>query len=307
MSDITHTPENTRAGFVHLFGRTNAGKSTLLNALVEEKVAIVSPKAQTTRHRILAIRNDPGLQTIFVDYPGVHRPLFTMNRRMMGLIVRSFLDAPDAVLFLVDASKPFGRGDEYTLGLLEKADCPVFLVLNKIDLIKEKVRLLPLISRYREKYDFKDVIPVSALKEKGLDVIFKALAPLMPEGPLLYPEDLLTDRPESFVIEEIIREQVLAATREEIPHAVAVRLETREKRGKALALRAVIWIERDSQKKILIGKKGAMMKRISTRARENLEEFLGEKIFLELWVKAKKDWREKGSLLDEMGICAKDE
>lgn len=293
-----------RSGFVAVVGRPNVGKSTLLNSLIGQKVAIVSDKPQTTRNRIHCILTRADAQVVFLDTPGIHRPLHKLGEYMVDVALRT-LDEVDVVLFVVDASHRPGRGDEYIANLLAKSETPVVLALNKVDLWPKQGQTAKAqeetIQGYGALGKFKDILPISALEGKGLDELMEVLVGLLPEGPKYYPEDWVTDHPEQFVIAELIREKVLLLTREEIPHATAVVVEemrAREDRD-LIDVWATIYVERNSQKGIVIGKDGAMLKQVGQLARDEIEALLGSQINLQLWVKVKDDWRnKKGSLCD---------
>lgn len=289
-----------RAGTVALVGRPNAGKSTLMNHLLEEKVAIVSDKPQTTRHRLVGILSSERGQLVFFDTPGVHKPLHRMNRQMVRHATEA-LDDADVVCLLVDASGPFGRGDAFMLELMERARGPKLALLNKIDVVA-KPTLLPRIARYAETELFEEIIPVSALTGDGLDRVMEALWRLIPEGPPLYDPELLTIHPERFLAAERIREKVLEITREELPFATAVVVERwEEERDRGLVrIYAAILVERPGQKKILIGRQGSTIKRIGTAARKDLEEFLECRVYLDLRVKEQPGWRENRRVLADL-------
>lgn len=288
-----------RAGTVALVGRPNAGKSTLMNRLLEEKLAIVSDKPQTTRHRLVGILSSERGQLVFFDTPGVHKPLHRMNRQMVRHATEA-LDDADAVCLLVDAAKPFGGGDAFMLELLERARGPKLALLNKIDLVA-KPKLLPRIARYAETGLFEEIIPVSALAGDGLDRVLEALWELVPEGPPLYDPELLTIHPERFLAAERIREKVLEVTREELPFATAVVVEGWEEEDRGLVrIYASILVERPGQKSILIGRQGSMIKRIGTAARRDLEEFLECRVYLDLRVKEQPGWRENRRVLADL-------
>jgi GTPase len=290
-----------KAGFVSLVGRPNAGKSTLLNALVGAKVAIVSDKPQTTRNRITGVKNVPGVgQIVFVDTPGIHRPLHRMNVRMVDSAIDTMRDV-DVVAFVVDASAKPGKGDRFVLDVVKKARIPVVLVLNKIDLIA-KPRLLPLIDSYRRERDFKAIVPVSALTGDGIDRLEQALVANLPEGESLYPDDYLTDQPERVMAAEIVREKLLAHTRDELPFTTAVVVDRFEEGLKLLKLFVTILVEQQSHKPIVLGRRGEMIKRIGTEARQELERMFETKVFLDLHVKVKADWRDDERVLDELGM-----
>lgn len=298
------TDQEPRCGVVSLVGRPNAGKSTLINRLVGEKVAIVTPSPQTTRNRIRGIRSVGPHQLILLDTPGVHRPLHKMNRTMMALAMDA-LEQVDLVLLLVDASTPFGKGDRYVIETLEKrCKAPVILVLNKIDLLA-KERLLPLIDIYRQAYPFAAVIPLSALTGENEELLLENIVDRLPPGAPLYPEDHFTDQPERLLVAEIVREKVITLTRNELPFVTAVIVETFEEpdsEGSILRIGAVILVERTSQRGIIIGKGGQLLKRIGTEARLDIEQMLGTRVFLQLLVKVKPGWREDARLLTRMGI-----
>ncbi|HEY7697225.1 MAG TPA: GTPase Era [Vicinamibacteria bacterium] len=289
-----------RAGFVTIVGRPNVGKSTLLNRLVGQKVAIVTEKPQTTRNRILAIANTPSAQMVFFDTPGIHKPKHEMNRRMVELAVRSLKNV-DLALLLVDVTEPFGGGDEFVLDRVREARVPVILALNKIDRIR-KPEILGIIEDYRHRHDFAEIVPLSALTGENVDALVSALERHLPEGEPLYPPDTLTDLPERFFVAEIVREKILEATREEIPYSTAVVIDAWEEGEKLTRIEASVLVERDSQKGILVGKGGSMMKRIGTAARQDIEAFLGTRVFLGLHVRVRPEWRENERFLSELGI-----
>jgi GTP-binding protein Era len=292
-----------KSGFVSLVGRPNAGKSTLLNRLVGTKLAIVSDKPQTTRTRILGVRNYPDAQVVFLDTPGIHRPLHRMNVRMVDTALEAMRQV-DLVGLVVDASEPSGRGDRFVLDLVKNLDAPVFLILNKIDLMR-KVRLLPVMERYGKEEIFAEIIPVSAATGDNVERLERLIIDRMPEGERLYPEDYLTDQPERMLAAEIVREKVLQLTHAELPFSSAVVVETFEEATASrplLTLRCSILLERESQKPIVIGRGGDMIKRIGTAAREELERFFATKVFLDLHVRVKADWRENDRALDDIGL-----
>jgi GTPase len=305
-----------RSGFVSLIGRPNAGKSTLLNRLVGAKLAIVSDKPQTTRTRIVGVKNygdeakegegDTGQmrgQIVFVDTPGVHRPLHRMNVRMVDAAVEAAGDV-DLVACVVDASEPPGAGTTYVLDIIKKSAQPTVLVLNKIDRVA-KPKLLPIIDRFSRQHAFTEIVPVSALTGDGIERLEQALLAHLPEGEALFPEDYLTDQPERTLAAEMVREQVLAHTHAELPFSTAVavdQFEEPEREGGLLRLFCTIYVEQPSQKPIVIGHAGDMIKTIGTAARKELEQFFGTKVFLDLHVKVKADWREDERLLDTLGV-----
>ena len=288
-----------RSGFVSLIGLPNAGKSTLLNALVGQKVAIVADKPQTTRTSIQGVLTLPDAQIVFLDTPGIHKADSPLNKRLMAT-VRASVDQRDLLLFVADATQASGREDRRALDLARRAETPVALVLNKIDLIKEKARLLPLIEQYKAAFDFVDYLPVSATKGKGLDELRQAIIARLPEGPAYFAEDHVTDQPERFLAAELIREKVLHATRQEVPHSIAVTVDQWEETPALTRIFASIRVERPGQKAIVIGAKGATLKRIGTLARKEMETLFGAKIYLDLHVRVQPAWREKAAFLDTL-------
>jgi GTPase len=308
---MTTEPETTdprddepgaRAGTVALVGRPNAGKSTLMNRLLGEKVAIVSDKPQTTRHRIVGILSEPRGQVVFHDTPGVHRPLHRMNRQMVDEAIQALTDA-DVVCLLVDATTRFGKGDAHMLELMGRAGGPKLLLLNKVDLVK-KEKLLPEMARYHDTGLFEEIVPVSARTGDGLDLLLDLLFARLPEAPALYDRELLTVHPERFFVVEVIREKVLEATRDELPYTTAVLLERWEEPEdpdeEPLILHATILVEKEGQKGIVIGKGGSMIKRIGTAARKDLNQLLDRRVHLELNVRHAPRWREDQRLLAEI-------
>ncbi len=292
-----------KSGFVSLIGRPNAGKSTLLNRLVGTKLAIVSDKPQTTRNRILGVRNYPDAQVVYLDTPGIHRPLHRMNVRMVDAAVETMREV-DVLGLVLDVGEPPGKGDQFVFDLVKGADVPVFLILNKIDLIK-KTRLLPLIERYAAGGSFAEIVPVSAATGDNVDRLERAIVDRLPEGEPLYPPDYLTDQPERFLAAEIVREKVLQFTRDEIPFSSAVivdRFEEPQGPNPILRLYCTIVVERESQKPIVVGRGGDMIKRIGTAAREDLERFFGVKVFVDLHVRVKSEWREDDAVLKDLGL-----
>src|SRR5215467_7088337 len=283
------------SGFVSILGRPNAGKSTLLNALLGQKLAIVSSRPQTTRSSIQGVLNLPGAQIVFIDTPGIHKSDSLLNKRMMDT-VRAHAEA-DVVLFLVDALAPFSQADSEAVDLIKKISAPVLAIFNKTDALRDKPKLLELIERYRALHDFAEYIPISALAGEGLDVLRAEIVRRLPEGPPLYPEDHLTDQPERFLAAEILREKVLDLTRQEVPHAVAVMIESWEDGDRLLRINASIYVERQGQKAILIGSGGALLKKIGTFARQELEKVFGKKVFLQTFVKVRPRWREDPEFL----------
>lgn len=292
--------ENYKSGFVALIGRPNVGKSTLLNRIVGQKVAIMSDKAQTTRNKIQGVYTTEHEQMIFIDTPGIHKPKSRLGDFMVESAY-SALHEVDVICFVVSADQPLGRGDELIMERLKKVDTPVFLVVNKIDKVHPN-DLLPFIESYHRVMDFKAIIPISASLGNNVDELLRTLKEALPEGPQYYPEDQVTDHPEYFIVSELIREKVLELTREEVPHSVAVVVEKmRRDDFDKIHIQASIVVERDSQKGIIIGKGGQMLKNIGTRARKDIERLLGNKVYLELWVKVQKNWRDKQLYLQDFG------
>jgi GTPase len=295
-----------RSGFACILGRPNAGKSTLLNALAGEKLAIVSPKPQTTRTRALGVieiapqKGRAGAQIVLVDTPGVHRPDSSLGKKMMGE-VREALEGCDLVLVIVDAARKMERQDEFLIDLVKSQTTPALLLLNKIDQLRgEKNRLLPVMEHYSRLYSFQEVVPISARKRDGLDLLLQKMVEALPAGPRFFPENQITDQPARFMAAELIREQVLLATSEEVPHSTTVVIEQFEEGAKVTRIAAAIYCERAGQKAILIGRQGQMLKKIGTAARLEIERMLGGKVFLELFVKVKPNWRESREFIEEL-------
>lgn len=296
---------NFRSGFVAIVGRPNVGKSTLLNRVLGQKIAIMSDKAQTTRHKIQGVYTDQTAQIIFMDTPGIHKPKHALGEFMLEAAY-SALKEVEVILFLVNAGEPIGRGDRFIIERLKQQKTPVFLIINKIDLVHPD-DVLTIIETYQREMDFTQIIPISALQGNNVDHLLDVIKAQLPEGPQYYPADQVTDHPEYFVVAEFIREKVLQLTKEEVPHSVAVVVDQMQKNAQGkVHVYATIIVERSSQKGIVIGKGGKLLKEIGTRARRDIESLLGEKIFLELWVKVQKDWRDKQSMLDDYGYKKKD-
>ncbi len=294
--------EEFRSAFVAVVGRPNVGKSTLVNALVGRKVAITSPTPQTTRHRIAGIVNRPGLQLVLLDLPGFQRPLDLLTRRMQRAVDET-LGEVDQIWLMLNAAERIGPGDRYVAARSFAAGTPVIIVLNKVDLVP-RPKLLPQMEQAASLGDFHELFPVSALEGEGLSGLLEAAAALAEPGPRYFPEDAASDQPERVLAAELVREQVLRLTREEVPHSVAVYVESMEPRrgGELLVVRAVIIVERQSQKGIIVGRKGSMIKEIGSRARREMELLLGSKVFLDLTVKVRRKWREDARRLDELGL-----
>jgi len=289
------------SGFVSLIGRPNVGKSTLLNAILGQKIAITSNKPQTTRNRILGIHNVEGGQLLFLDTPGIHKARGRLNKFMVDQALAACADV-DVILFLVEADALPGSGDEFILELLSRSQIPVILVINKMDLIPRE-RLLPLMADFASRFPFREIVPVSALKGEGLAELVSAVKGLLPEGPAYYPEEMVTDLPERFIVAEMVREQVLRQAREEIPYGVAVTVEafTESPEKNLVVINAVIHVERDSHKRIIVGKGGSRIRSVGQASRVAIERFLGCRVFLELFVKVQKDWTESDRLMREFG------
>lgn len=288
-----------KSGFVSIIGRPNAGKSTLINALVGSKIAIMTNKPQTTRNIIRGIRTDKDSQIIFIDTPGIHKPKHELGRTMNQEAFSS-LSGADLVYYLIDATAPFGKGDAFVVNQLSKTKMPVFLVINKVDLI-DKGALLALIEQLSKVYTFAEVIPISALQHDNMQALLTATKQYLTDSIQYYPDDQISDYPEQFIIAEIIREKIIQATEEEIPHSIAVVIEKIVKRKDNLIINALILVDRDSQKGIIIGKQGQMVKQIGTKARTELEYRLGNKVYLELYVRVEKNWRNRKAKLLQLG------
>jgi GTPase len=306
MSNPTTAKKIHRSGFVSILGRPNAGKSTLLNALVGQKVAIVADKPQTTRTAIQGVLTSDDAQVVFMDTPGIHRSTTAINKRMMDA-VRDALEERDLFIFVVDGKVPFGADDERALSILkrtaregEAALPPVILVINKIDALHAKDEMLPLLEEYRKRYDFAEYFPISALKGEGIGELRAAVISRMPEGPEYFPSDQYTDQPARFLAAELIREKLLHATHQEVPHSTAILIDQWEELPRLIRIYATIVVERPGQKAIVIGTKGSVLKEVGTAARKEMEALFGTKIFLELHVKVEPGWREKASFLDTL-------
>ncbi|EPA0803381.1 GTPase Era [Enterococcus hirae] len=289
-----------KSGFVAIVGRPNVGKSTLLNRIVGQKIAIMSDKAQTTRNKIQGVYTTPEAQLIFIDTPGIHKP----KHRLGDFMVESAYSAlreVDAVLFMISADQKRGRGDDFIIERLKNVQSPVYLIINKIDKVHPD-ELLGIIEDYSAQMPFAQVVPISATEGNNVDRLMEVLIAEMPEGPQYFPDDQVTDHPEYFIVSELIREKVLFLTRDEVPHSVAVVVDSMKRNEKdKIQIQATIIVERDSQKGIIIGKGGKMLKEIGTKARKDIENLLGDKVFLELWVKVQKDWRDKRVYLQDFG------
>ena len=287
-----------RSGFVAIVGRPNAGKSTLVNSLVGRKVAIVSPRPQTTRNRIQGIVNRDDAQIVLIDTPGIHQPQNVLSRQMMDEAQHA-LEGVDVLSLIVDASVDFGAGDEFSLEWVRRFHGPTFLLLNKVDRVRKQL-LLPLIERYAALYDFAEVFPISALTGEGCASLVDSWLARLPESPPYFPPDQFTDQPERFLAAELIREKAIVATREEVPHAIAVLVDSFEEKKELVKIRATLYVEREGQKGILIGKRGETMKKIGTQARREIESILGTHVFLELFVKVQPNWRQNSALVRQL-------
>ncbi|MEA3466573.1 MAG: GTPase Era [Thermodesulfobacteriota bacterium] len=290
-----------KSGFVSIVGRPNVGKSTLLNQVLGQKIAITANKPQTTRNRILGIHTTDAAQVLFLDTPGIHKATGKLNKYMVDQALAACRGV-DAVLFLVEATNRIGGGDDYILDLLAESELPILLVINKVDLVV-KDKLLPLIQTYADKFPFREIFPISASTGEGVERLVSVVTRILPEGPMYYPEDMVTDQPERFIVAEMIREQILYRTHQEVPYGVAVEVETFEERpGKNLvAIQAVIYVGREPHKRILVGKGGSMIRTLGRESRLEIERFLGTKVYLELFVKVKKNWMDSDRMLREFG------
>ncbi len=301
----TNKEIQTKSVFVMITGRPNVGKSTLLNALVGEKVAIVSKKPQTTRNRITGVLTDGADQYVFIDTPGIHTPKNLLGKYMMNAVGNASDDA-DAVMFVVDASVPLTANERKALESYSEAKMKKLLVINKVD-ITDKTAILEYISKVSAEYEFDSVIPVSALNGDGVGIILEELKKFLAPSPHFFPDDLYTDQPEKQIASEVIREKALRLTDDEIPHGIAVVIEEFKEKKDLISIRAELFVEKQAHKKIVIGKNGEMLKKIGTYAREDLEKILGSRVFLDIWVKVKENWRDRQSLLNTFGYGGKDE
>ena len=297
--------ENFKSGFASIVGRPNVGKSTLLNQIVGEKIAITSDKAQTTRNRIQGIYTTKEEQIVFIDTPGVHKPRHQLGEFMVESAL-STLNEVDVILFMINVSEKLGPGDRYIIERLKNIKSPVFLLMNKIDKVHPD-ELLPIIEEYQQEMEFDEIIPLSALNGNNIDRLLEVLSSYLEEGPQYYPSEQVSDHPEYFIVQELVREKVIHLTREEVPHSVAVVTESMQKVNEELTeVHATIYVERPGQKGIIIGKQGQMLKEIGTRARKDIQKLLGSKIYLELWVKVKSDWRDRPQHLGSFGYKGED-
>ncbi|MFF2175375.1 GTPase Era [Lysinibacillus sp. NPDC058147] len=292
-----------KSGFISIIGRPNVGKSTFLNRVIGQKIAIMSDKPQTTRNKVQGVLTTNDSQMIFIDTPGIHKPKHKLGDFMLK-VSKNTLREVDVIMFMVNAEQKLGKGDEFILEMLAGNPTPVFLVINKIDQIHPD-ELIGIIESYKERYDFAEIVPISALQGNNVENLLSTLTKYLPEGPQYYPADQVTDHPERFIISELIREKVLHLTREEIPHSIAVvidKIRRDEENEDKIRVAATIIVERDSQKGIVIGKRGALLKEVGIRARKDIEMLLGSKVYLELWVKVQKDWRNKSTHLRDFGF-----
>ncbi len=298
---MTHE-QGYHSGFITIIGRTNVGKSTFLNCLLKQKIAIMSEKPQTTRNKIVGVYHADQAQIVFLDTPGFHKPKHLLNTIMLNTAMNTLKEV-DAALYLVEPDNTIGPGDRYVIEHLRQLETPVILAINKIDLLP-KEELLPVIDTFSRAYSFAEIVPISALKNENIDHLAEVLLSYLPEGPQYYPEDMVTDQPERFIAAELIREKILHTTREEIPYSIAVvvdRMKTREQ-GDLVDIDATVFVERSSQKGIIIGKSGGMLKRIGTLARKDIETLLGTQVFLRIWVKVHKNWRMDEQYLKRLGF-----
>jgi len=294
-----------KSGFIAIIGQTNVGKSTFLNQLLGSKVAIVSEKVQTTRRRITGIKNLPDAQLIFIDTPGIHEATILLNKYMVQGTLKAFKEV-DLIVFMVDITQAkqgeVDKGDQYVLSTLARVKAPVFLLINKIDLVP-KTNILPVIEAYDQLFPFKEIVPLSALTGDRIDLILQIIAQHLPTGPRYFPEHMITDQAQEFWLSELIREKVIDLTKQELPYTTAVIVEkVEEKEGGLIYIAAIIYVEKDSQKGIIIGQGGRMLKEIGQRARRDIEGLLGAKVFLDLWVKMKRDWRKDPVFLAQLGL-----
>ncbi|MEK5232574.1 GTPase Era [Lysinibacillus sp. FSL K6-0232] len=300
---MLETKEGYKSGFISIIGRPNVGKSTFLNRVIGQKIAIMSDKPQTTRNKVQGVLTTNDSQMVFIDTPGIHKPKHKLGDFMLK-VAKNTLREVDIIMFMVNAEQKLGKGDEFILDMLAGNSTPVFLVINKIDQIHPD-ELIGIIESYKERYEFAEIVPISALQGNNVENLLATLSKYLPEGPQYYPADQVTDHPERFIISELIREKVLHLTREEIPHSIAVVIDKirrdEENEGK-IHVAATIIVERDSQKGIVIGKRGALLKEVGIRARKDIEMLLGSKVYLELWVKVQKDWRNKSTHLRDFGF-----
>ncbi len=295
------TPAGYKSGVAALLGRPNAGKSTLLNRIAGQKIAIVSDKPQTTRTRTSGVLTRPQGQIVFLDTPGVHKPGYKLNRRMMGLVADSLTTA-DLIILMIDVTQPMGAGDRFVLDMLKRVRTPAFLAPNKVDALRDKTRLFPLIAYYTSEREFTEVIPISALTGDGVELLIEKILDHLPEGPPLYPEDALTDSSERALVAELVREKILEVTGEELPYVTAVVTETWEEAESITRIGCLIYVERPQHRAIVIGRGGARLKEIGRAARIEIEQLLGRHVFLSLFVKVREHWRDDERTLNELGI-----
>ena len=290
-----------KSGFVSIIGRPNVGKSTFMNKVLGQKVAIMSDKPQTTRNKIQGVYTKDNVQMIFIDTPGIHKPKHQLGEHMMK-VARNTLRETEVILFIINAAEEIGRGDEFIIDMLKNTKTPIILVLNKIDLIHPD-DLIKQIEVYKDKLDFSDVVPISALQGNNIDRLLSVIESHLPEGPMYYPEDRITDHPEHFIVSELIREKALHKLSQELPHAIGVEVLKMkgDDEGGEVKVEALIYVERESQKGMVIGKGGKMLKEIGREARMDIENLLGSKVYLELWVKVQKDWRNKPTFIRSLG------
>ena len=294
---------NFKSGFVTIIGRPNVGKSTLLNSIIGHKIAIMSDKPQTTRNTILGIYTTPNSQIIFTDTPGIHKPHHELGKRMVEASYDSIKNV-DVIFFMVSAIEPIGTGERMIIENLKKTKKPIYLIINKIDLLKKKIEIDKVILSYMNELPFKGIYPISAMEKTNIDILLKEIENMLPVGPKYYPDDMISDHPERFIVAELIREKILFKTKEEVPHSVAVTVDSMkplEDDPNIIEIYATIYVERDSQKKIIIGSKGELIKKIGDLAKRDINRLLGSKCQLDLWVKVKKDWTDRPDTLRALG------
>jgi len=291
----------SKCGYVAIVGRPNVGKSTLLNALIGKKISIISPKPQTTRNQILGIKTVGETQIVYIDTPGIHDAQKRMMNRYMNRLANAVILDADVIVFIVEATR-WLEDDELVFKKVTEANAPVILVINKIDKLGDKKEILPLIEKFKQKYDFAHIIPISARRHENLDSLEETLVSMMPDGPHLFPDEQFTDKNERFQVGEIIREKLIRATEQELPYSTTVVIESMKEEGKLLEISAIIWVEREGQKPIVIGKDGERLKGIGTAARKEIVKLLGKKVFLRLWVKVKSDWTDDEQALGSLGF-----
>jgi GTP-binding protein Era len=293
--------DTQKSGYVAIIGRPNVGKSTLLNCILGKKISITTPKPQTTRTQILGVKTIDGVQTVFIDTPGIHRTEKNAMNRYMNRLANSVIADADVIIFMIEAMHWYDE-DELALEKLKQTTAPVILAINKVDLVKDKSKLLPFIDEIKQKYDFAHIIPFSANNKDNVEALEEVIMQMLPEGPHLFPDDQVTDKSEKFQIAELIREKLILATEQEVPYSTTVEIEDLKQTEKLVEISAIIWVEREGQKAIVIGKGGERLKKIGTQARKDIEKLLNQKVFLRLWVKQKDDWTNNERALKTLGF-----